>query len=201
VSLSQQLSKPALLPAGLEASVPTLGHAVVKWAGATDELLTGLTRGADDSGWLASRWAEFDRARPATFAAEATFRLTLAWTGDRWWIQGCSGLDIPTWNVMRWLLHLPGLKGRWTQSLRAERFERLQRCVPPLWYLDDEEPPPGSVIAGLGVGSWKTVRGALSQNAGFLPVADRWMEREMKPSATRSILYEVSAAGRVEMAD
>lgn len=85
--------------------------------------------------------------------------------------------------------------------MRAERYERLLECVPSLWHVDEAEPPPGTVIAGLGAASWAEVRGALAWGAGLVQVSNAWLERNLVPRGSLQIPYDVSAEGRIEVAE
>lgn len=194
-------SELAAVPAALEKALPSLGHAVVTWARATNELLNQIERGQSGFDWLAARRTHDLRlARPPGFAPGSSFELSLAIAEERWWISGCSEVQADAWSLMRWLLHLPGLSERWVRELRAERFERLRQSVPALWYVDDEEPPVGSVIAGLGAASWNGVRAALEANDGLEVVgSDRWIQRKLTADASVSASYAISDEGRVSM--
>lgn len=65
------------------------------------------------------------------------------------------------------LLHHPALVAYWERELKAERFERLRRVLPPTWILDPRPLPPHATVPGLSLGgkpvqNWQQLLG-LSQ--------------------------------------
>lgn len=89
----------------------------------------------------------------------------------------------PAWQA---LLHLPALREFWTAELRASHHGHLLKMVPPAWCLDPEPLPPGSVIAGLGLGGWDELS--------HLEAAGRRFDRQ-PAGENQVVLTELSAIG------
>ncbi len=91
----------------------------------------------------------------------------------------------PRWQA---LLHLPALRAFWIAGLRAAHAEHLQASVTPAWCLDPAPLPPGSVIAGLGIGSWHELPALRAQGEQLAEVpvgSDLVLRREPPPGAER----------------
>lgn len=157
-------------------------------------------------GYEASRWLEAmtllqTRWRKQVFAAPLQAFL------DRWLprdpvgslpevfelgLEGdwLAAAPLPALGDPRWqaLLHLPALRGFWIASLRAAHARHLQASVAPAWCLDPAPLPPGSVIAGLGIGSWDELPAlrARGERLAEVPVgSDLVLRREPPPEAER----------------
>jgi hypothetical protein len=51
--------------------------------------------------------------------------------------------------------HLPEQRQRWVLQLRRARYLRLLKLLPRAYRVRAEPPPPGAVLAGLGLTHWK----------------------------------------------
>jgi len=55
------------------------------------------------------------------------------------------------------LFHMPGLKKRWQQELRANQWQQLQNLIPTSWFVRDVDLPPDAVLPELNVSRWQEV--------------------------------------------
>lgn len=154
-----------------------LGYEVARWLDAMTLLQVRWRKQA----LAAPQQAFLDRwlPRDAVGALPEVFELGLC--GG--WLQAAplpAVLD-PRWQA---LLHLPALRAFWIASLRAAHAKHLQQHVAPAWCLDPTPLPPGSVIAGLGIGAWDELPALLAQGEPLMEVpvgADRVLRREPLP--------------------
>ncbi|TLD68472.1 hypothetical protein FEM03_22475 [Phragmitibacter flavus] len=81
--------------------------------------------------------------------------------------EGGDGANGSIWPA---LLRLPGLRGFWEQQLRGSVLETLLSVTPQAWLVDPTPLPPGSVTAGLDVGSWADFGGQTDE----FSLSSRW---------------------------
>lgn len=156
-----------------------LGYEVARWLDAMTLLQTRWRKQV----FAAPLQAFLDRwlPRDPTGSLPEVFELGLE--GD--WLNAAplpSLLD-PRWQA---LLHLPALRAFWIASLRAAHARHLQQVVAPAWCLDPTPLPPGSVIAGLDIGSWHELPALLARGERLTEVtvgADRVLRREAPAEA------------------
>lgn len=154
-----------------------LGYEVARWLDAMTLLQTRWrkqTLAASLQTFL-DRWLP----RDAVGALPEVFELGLC--GG--WLQAAP---LPAVHDPRWqaLLHLPALRAFWIASLRAAHSQHLQQHVAPAWCLDPTPLPPGSVIAGLGIGAWDELPALLAQGEPLMEVTvgtDRVLRRKPLP--------------------
>jgi hypothetical protein len=156
-----------------------LGYEVARWLDAMTLLQTRWRKQA----LAAPLQAFLDRwlPRDAVGALPEVFELGLCggWLNT---VMPPTLLD-PRWPA---LLHLPALRAFWIASLRATHAQNLQQHVAPAWCLDPAPLPPGSVIAGLGIGSWDELPSlrAEGQRLTEVPVGgDCVLQREPAPQS------------------
>lgn len=156
-----------------------LGYEVARWLNAMTLLQTRWRKQALAAPLQAflNRWLP----REVVGALPEVFELGLC--GG--WLNAAPlpALLDPRWQA---LLHLPALRTFWIASLRAAHAQHLQQHVAPAWCLDPAPLPPGSVIAGLGIGSWDELPTlqALGESLTEVTVgADRVLRREAAPEA------------------
>jgi hypothetical protein len=147
---------------------------------------------------LATRWCCW--CRPLNPPIRQPFQLQVSLKADQWWVESCSAASPEVWRSIRWLLHLPSLRAVWEMQLRAARFEQLRLRVRPLWFMDEADPPPGTVIHHLNAASWHEVEQRLGPGGDLQAVAERWVEHRYALANSVSLAYVASADGRVSLA-
>jgi hypothetical protein len=157
----------------------SLGYEASRWLDAMTLLQTRWRKQA----WAAPLQAFLDRWLPRDPAGSLPEVFELALKGD--WIAAAPlpALGDPRWQA---LLHLPALRTFWIASLRAGHAQHLQQCVAPAWCLDPAPLPPGSVIAGLGIGSWDELPALRARGEGLTEVlvgGNRLLRREPSSGA------------------
>lgn len=174
----------------------SLGYEAARWLDAMTLLQTRWRKQA-----LAAPLQVFlDRwlPREAVGALPEVFELSLC--GG--WLNAAP---VPALIDPRWpaLLHLPALRAFWIAHLRAAHAQHLQQHVAPAWCLDLTPLPPGSVIAGLDVGSWDELPALLARGERLTQVtvgADRVLRREAALEAeTFTARYRRREDGKIVM--
>lgn len=134
----------------------SLGYEVSRWLDAMTLLQTRWRKQA----FAAPLQTYLERWLPRDPVGALPVTFELGWEGG--WL---SSAPLPALLDPRWqaLLHLPALRAFWIASLRAAHARHLQENVTPAWCLDPAPLPPGSVIAGLGIGSWAELPALLAQ--------------------------------------
>lgn len=152
-----------------------LGYEVARWLDAMTLLQTRWRKQT-----LATPLQAFlDRWLPREPVGALPDVFELGWRGG--WLNAAPVLPDPRWQA---LLHLPALRAFWIASLRAAHAQHLQQHVAPAWCMDPAPLPPGSVIAGLGIGAWDELPALLAQGEPLTEVpvgADRVLRREPAP--------------------
>jgi hypothetical protein len=199
--MPQDLLDSPHLPADLAKSAPTLGHAVVLLVQAAGEIMERMRRKEDEpSRWIMARWQSLTGDSPLNPPIRQPFQLQVSLKADQWWVESCSAASPEVWRSIRWLLHLPSLRAVWEMQLRAARFEQLRLRVRPLWFMDEADPPPGTVIHHLNAASWHEVEQRLGPGGDLQAVAERWVEHRYALANSVSLAYVASADGRVSLA-
>ena len=134
-----------LAPA-FRAQVASLGYELERWRAARSVLAVRLAKQRLEPALEAflTNWA---RETPL-----ATAEVILGETPEGWrLLRGGLG----EFAAERALLHLPALRSFWVRELRQAHFEALRKWVPEAWMLDSAPLPSGTVIAGLGIPTWR----------------------------------------------
>ncbi len=156
-----------------------LGYEVLRWLDARKLLQTRWRKQA----FVAPLQAFLDRWLPREVVGALPEVFELGLCGG--WLNAAP---LPTLLEPRWqaLLHLPALRAFWIASLRAAHAQHLQQHVAPAWCMDPAPLPPGSVIAGLGIGSWDELPALLAKGECLTEVpvgSDRVLRRDPAPEA------------------
>ncbi|MDB6073320.1 MAG: hypothetical protein JWO89_960 [Verrucomicrobiaceae bacterium] len=124
-------------------------------------LAVRLDRGLLDeesTAWV-KRWAGESFRDPLPLPIDSGWQSLIVWAGRTWQVEALVGEEVcaeagTPWLVVLMLLHLPALRGYWLRALRTQRFAWMTKVLPQVWALDNQPLRPGSVIAGLNIGSW-----------------------------------------------
>jgi hypothetical protein len=174
----------------------SLGYEVARWLEAMTLLQTRWRKQA----FAAPLQAYLEHWLPRESAGSLPESFELSLRGG--WL---TRVPLPALSDPRWqaLLHLPALRGFWIANLRASHAHHLQQRVSPAWCLDSAPLPPGSVIAGLNIGSWDELPALRARDQGLAEVAvghARVLRREPSPEAeTFTARYRRREDGRIAM--
>ncbi len=156
-----------------------LGYEVARWLDAWKLLQTRWRKQA----FAAPLQAFLDRWLPRETVGALPEVFELGLCGGWLNVAPLPAVLDPRWQA---LLHLPALRAFWIASLRAAHAQHLQQHVAPAWCLDPTPLPPGSVIAGLGIGAWEELPTLRAQGERLTEVTvgtDRVLRREAAPEA------------------
>lgn len=199
------------LPAAMLKALPTLGHAVVLWHSSAGDLLRRWNKPfqGPEADYYLRHWRDLGAPELTEPGRSARFNLRIGWEPQKGsWFLLDDASQLTRAAYLRWLLHVPALRMFWIQALREQRFASLIRHVPKVWCLDDDEPPPGSVIAGLNAATWSDVKALVDASDSRLRhlhlehvAQSRWVAEQPEVSDSMVTSYEVDEMGRVTWVD
>jgi len=154
------------LPKAVLKHLRPLGHEVTLFEVAAVQLMSRLEKGRFEPGLadFLQRW----RPKVLPLGDDAELLTLLLKEGAHGWQIAGSSLDWlndPAWAA---LLHLPALRAFWAANLRASHLDHLRQFMPHAWFMDATPLPPGSIIAGLGIGSWDELPQLREQGRGLV---------------------------------
>ena len=152
-ALSEEEAGPTVEDKVARKALSALGHHVSLLEGAAQSLQTRVQKNklSPIGSAFLKRWlppvGNSDLSTP--------FVVGLSQTGRRFRIHGMSQPELP---LQLWaLLRLPSLRRLWESSLRRAYLQHLIALSPDIWVVDATPLPPGAVIAGLDLTSWKNL--------------------------------------------
>jgi len=154
------------LPKAVLKHLRPLGHEVTLFEAAAVQVMSRLEKGRFEPAL-----ADFlQRWRPKVLPSEDSGELLtlLLKEGASGWQLAGSSLDWLNDPALAALLHLPALRAFWAANLRASHLDHLREVMPQAWFMDATPLPPGSVIAGLGIGSWAELLHLREQGRGLV---------------------------------
>jgi len=165
-ALTPEVAARGELPKALLKHLRPLGHEVALFEAAAVQVMSRLEKGRFEPAL-----ADFlQRWRPGVLPlgdSNQLLILLLKESTHGWQLAGSSldWLNDPAWAA---LLHLPALRAFWAANLRASHLDHLRQVMPQAWFMDHTPLPPGSVIAGLGIGSWAELPHLREQGRGLI---------------------------------
>lgn len=62
-------------------------------------------------------------------------------------------LAFPAGAILLAVFWLPALRTFWERTLRRNRYRQMRCLLPRAWFITGEDPPPGTILPGLGIAS------------------------------------------------